>query len=936
MGGRKLCPVRAPAPSRDGDEEVLSTIADSLVPAVADWVSVTVRDPDGGLRRVAVVHADPSCADACAELAARDPVDLEGVVGPTTSARDRRPRVYEDVTDELLDRSGVDAAAVALYRRLGCRSAASVPLVAGDRVVGGLALVQGPSGRRFTDADVPSLEALARRCAMAVDAAELRRSVEEAARERDASLAVLDTLLATAPVAMALVGADLGLVRLNDAFAAIAACERTECTGRRIDELLPDLAPRLVPALATAAVGRPVTGVELVGPPGSPLAGRVWMASAYPVPGGDGPAPAGVVLVEVTAERAASAELRRRAAQQTAVAELGQRALAGAGLDELAAEAARLQEELAGGDVAFASAVEATLGAAAARQRAEDELRESRRRLVLALEAGGMGSWEWDLGSGELRWAESLSTAIGVGLGAEHPVTAVLDVVHPDDRDALVAQVTGAVEEGGSYHAVFRVVTPEGGVRWVESRGTVVPGGDGSAGRVVGVAMDVTDRRRVEELRQQALDRERTARLEAEAARERLAFLAAASAALGGSLDAHDLYATLAGLAVPRLADWCVVDAVDDAGRLRQAAIAHRDPGVVALVVESRRRGDRAGGDALWDVRRVAASGRAELIDGVDDERLRAVADDDEHLALLRRLDPRSAVVAPLVARGRVVGVLTLVAVGGDRRYGPDDLALAEELASRAAVAVDNALLFEERSRVAATLQRSLLPPALPDVPGVDVAARYRPASSGADISGDFYDVFETAGGAWAAVIGDVCGKGPAAAALTGLFRHSVRAAAVREPSPRRILRAVNEALLVQVDDTKFGSAAFVRLEPGDGTAAVTVASAGHPLPVIVRADGTVEEVPCAGTVLGVVADPWMEERSDVLRPGDAIVLYTDGVVEARRGTELFGDERLLAVLAGVAGRSAGEVAEAVDAAAVAFRGDAPDDDVAVLVLRMT
>jgi PAS domain S-box-containing protein len=933
------------AASRD-EEAALAAMARLVVPAFADWVSVAVREPDGRFRRVAVVHADRGLADAAAALAAHPALVPAGPIGPHEASPTGHVLVYEEVDDDAIARTGIGPEVRALYGRLGCRSAASVALVAGGRLLGGMLLVHGPSGRRFRPADLPVLEDLARRCSAAVEAARLRREAETAARERDA-------LLAGAPVAMALVAADGRVGRLNDAMAALAACSVDECRGRPLADVVPGLAGVVVPLVARAADGERVEHEEVA------LGDRVWLASAYPVAAGAGAAATGLVLVEVTGERAASAEAARAAAEQRAVADLGREALSGAPVDLLVALAADAVAATVGADLvpgepaapgevavlaaahppgplvarrrdggpvpeadaAFLRAVGTTLAAAAVRQQAEDDVRDSRRRLVMALEAGRMGSFEWDLASGSVRWTEALSTATVVGLGLEHPVGAVVDAVHPDDRDRLVADVGRAVDEGGGFELVFRVVPPDGAVRWVEARGTTV------AGRVVGVAIDVTERRRAQEV-------EREARVQAEAARERLAFLADASVALSRSLDAAETFATVARLAVPRLADWCVVDAVDESGRLRQVALAHRDPAMVGAVVEARRARLAAGGDGLWSTRRAAATGESSLVAEIGDADVEAVAA-GEHLALLRRLDPRSAVVVPLVARGRVVGVLTLVVAGPSRRYGADDLALAEDLAGRAAVAVDNARLFEERSRVAATLQRSLLPPALPDVHGVELAARYRPSAGGADISGDFYDAFETGDGALVAVIGDVCGKGPEAAALTGLFRHSVRAASVRARSPRRVLAAVNQALLGQVDDSRFGSAAVVRLVLDGDRAAVATASGGHPLPIVVRAGGAVEVAPCAGTVLGVVAEPALTEHVDVLRPGDAVVLYTDGVTEARRDGEQFGEARLAAVLAAAAGGSADEVADAVESAALAFQGGVSDDDLAVLVVRI-
>src|SRR5207248_11443603 len=151
-----------------------------------------------------------------------------------------------------------------------------------------------------------------------------------------------------------------------------------------------------------------------------------------------------------------------------------------------------------------------------------------------------------------------------------------------------------------------------------------------------------------------------------------------------------------------------------------------------------------------------------------------------------------SLMIVPLAARGRTLGALTLVAAESGRHYGPADLAVAEDLARRAAQAVDNARLFTQQRHIARTLQESLLPPKLPEIPGVEVAARYEAAGLGTEVGGDFYDLFET-DGEWGVVMGDVCGKGPEAAAVTGLARYTIRAAAMRERSPSRILGILND-----------------------------------------------------------------------------------------------------------------------------------------------
>jgi serine phosphatase RsbU (regulator of sigma subunit) len=268
------------------------------------------------------------------------------------------------------------------------------------------------------------------------------------------------------------------------------------------------------------------------------------------------------------------------------------------------------------------------------------------------------------------------------------------------------------------------------------------------------------------------------------------------------------------------------------------------------------------------------------------------------------------------------------------RRYGPEDLALAEDLAARAALAINNADLYRERDHIARTLQQSLLPPELPRIQHVEVAARYEAAGAGNEVGGDFYDVFETSDGNWVALIGDVCGKGPEAAAVTGLARHTVRAAAMREHTPSRVLEVLNEALLEQRGDQVFCTVAFLRLHPTPSGTRITVCVGGHPLPLVLRGDGSVETVGRPGTLVGIFPDPEFHDQAVDLAPGDAVVLFTDGVTEEHGTGGVFGRDRLSEVLRRSVGMSANGLAEAIQQAVTGFRPEPLRDDVAILVVK--
>jgi phosphoserine phosphatase RsbU/P len=228
-------------------------------------------------------------------------------------------------------------------------------------------------------------------------------------------------------------------------------------------------------------------------------------------------------------------------------------------------------------------------------------------------------------------------------------------------------------------------------------------------------------------------------------------------------------------------------------------------------------------------------------------------------------------------------------------------------------------------------LQRSLLPPRLPDIEGFELAARYRAAGEGFDVGGDFYDAFEKGDG-WALAVGDVCGKGPEAASLTSLARSALRTGAVVESAPSRVLEVTNEAVLRERIGDRFLTALFMILEPDTGT--LVVANAGHPPLVVLRSGGEVELLESRGPVLGVLADASFEDSEVVLEPGDAVIAYTDGVLDAGAPDRLLNTAVLADLAREHTGRPAAELAEALERIALDVSAGTPRDDIAVLVLR--
>lgn len=239
----------------------------------------------------------------------------------------------------------------------------------------------------------------------------------------------------------------------------------------------------------------------------------------------------------------------------------------------------------------------------------------------------------------------------------------------------------------------------------------------------------------------------------------------------------------------------------------------------------------------------------------------------------------------------------------------------------------------QEARALAETLQRTLLPPAMPAIDGIDVGGAYRPAGDGTVVGGDFYDVFEIRDGSWGIALGDVCGKGAAAAIVTALARHTIRALAVRTTTPSDVLRGLHDAI-ARSDVDSFCTALYLTAEPVDGGVEVCMSAGGHHLPLRVVEDGSVDEVGRAGHLLGMLEPLQLHDESVSLAPGEALVLYTDGVIEARYDGELYGEARLREVIAEHGGGSAQQLADAVAASAVRFQGEHTRDDIAVVVVR--
>ena len=452
---------------------------------------------------------------------------------------------------------------------------------------------------------------------------------------------------------------------------------------------------------------------------------------------------------------------------------------------------------------------------------------------------------------------------------------------------------------------VRNIVRATGEERWLLNKATPVTDDHGNVLMAVNLIEDITETKRGE-------------------LAQRLLAGAAARVAEAGHL-AGTLQA-IAESAVPELADWAGVDLLDRVGRIHTVAIAHRDPEKVRLGWRLR---------TTWPVRpdeeagvaQVVRTGRPELVQEITDELLQAGARDAEHLEALRAVGLNSTMVVPILAGGEVLGALSFVSSTA-RHFDERDLELARLLGRQAGIAIRNAELHEERAHVAEVLQASLLPSRLPDVPGWSLSGIYRAAGRVNIVGGDFYDVVPFDGG-WAVVIGDVVGKGADAAAITALARHTVAAMIESTADAETAMRVLNRRLRErQGDDPTLCTLAVVTIT-GD---VATITSAGHPLPLL-RRGGDVRSVGQTSPLLGVHDEMEVVSTPLDILPGDQLLLYTDGVIDALGRHGRFGQDRLVETLRAVGAEGSEDLARRVAAAIDAFMTGEQTDDIAIISL---
>jgi len=434
---------------------------------------------------------------------------------------------------------------------------------------------------------------------------------------------------------------------------------------------------------------------------------------------------------------------------------------------------------------------------------------------------------------------------------------------------------------------------------------------------------------------------ERLAHEDAELAAMRLRFLLDVSTTLTSPLDLNQRLELLAAQTAGAIADICMIDLVQRDGSIHRVAAASGEPDLQPAA-DALRALMHTDPQSRHPSAAAIRSGRTELCPDVTEERLRAATTGADHLEVARRLEPLSYLAVPLPGMSQVLGAITLITTSkSGRRYGPGDLALVEDMAKRVAMGLETASMHEEMRRVAQTLQASLLPSVPPAIPGLEVGTRYVAAGEGTVVGGDFFDVFAVGPDSWAVVVGDVCGQGVEAATVTGLARHTVRSAALEHDSPAAVLSHLNDVLLrVGADganevDPRFCTVCLSRIQLTEGGATVTLAVGGHPLPYLVGAEGSVRQIGRPGNLLGVVEAAAVFDEEHHIGPGEALVVYTDGITERHTGTSFFGDEGVERALTGANGLTADQIAGRLEEAAQAFVHGRPSDDMAVVVVRV-
>jgi len=427
------------------------------------------------------------------------------------------------------------------------------------------------------------------------------------------------------------------------------------------------------------------------------------------------------------------------------------------------------------------------------------------------------------------------------------------------------------------------------------------------------------------------------ARLFSELQRTQLAesFMSEASRVLASSMDYADTLTRVTRLVVPRIADWCAIDVVNEQEEIERVAVHHSDPAQLELAARLDR-DYRPKPDEPLGVPEVIRTGTARIYTDIPPEALADYARDSHHLELLSAIGATAVIIVPMIGAAGPIGAITLVSSGSSHKLSRADLALAERLARRAGTAVENAHLYTERSRIAHTLQQALLPEALPEIPGAEIQARYCAAGELNEVGGDFYDVLYYGAERWMLMIGDVCGKGPRAAGVTALARHTLRAAAISGQTSTQMLDTLHRALRRQPPGADLCTVCLVTMERTAQRTRLKVTLAGHPPPLLIDAHGRARTLGQPGTLLGVLDSLELNETGAELGPDETLLLYTDGVPEAGRSNTQLGEDGLIELCRRAPSLSLGELLEHIEHVALDHAQGSLRDDLALLGLRLS
>jgi serine phosphatase RsbU (regulator of sigma subunit) len=410
--------------------------------------------------------------------------------------------------------------------------------------------------------------------------------------------------------------------------------------------------------------------------------------------------------------------------------------------------------------------------------------------------------------------------------------------------------------------------------------------------------------------------------------------LAAAGGVFDRSLDPHQTMRAIAEMAVPRLAHMCVIDLLHEDGTIAETVVVavqeDESSKLEALRIENPLdlEGEHPSARAIRSRSPVAAGDLANA------SALERIAPEPEVRELLIAGGYRSTMAMPLISRGRLLGALSFFYVHDGHRNDVEHIALLRDLVDRAATALDNASMYAARTQMARTLQRSLLPERLPVLERLSLSSAYHPVGEGNDVGGDFYDVFSTPLGCWL-VVGDVCGKGPEAAAVTALVRHSIRAFAFVRASPAQVLGAVNEVMLGHALAQRFATVVVVRLDLTATRTRAVIATAGHPPPVVLANDGSSYCPNMQGMMLGVRSGSNVLDLELELEQDSTLVLYTDGLLDAGAPLRGLSSAQLCSLLASQVGVGPAGIVQQLERLALVNGAGRLRDDVAIVAARV-